>query len=240
MNETGLSTKLTADAANISVAKGGVQLTSMKELTNFARLILQSGFAPKEYQGKPAAVIIAIQTGAELGLKPLQSLQGIAVINGKPSLYGDALMALVHSSGQLEDMQETFDEKSMTATCKVKRKGVATYYTETFSMQDAEAAGLRGKGGPWQQYPKRMLRWRARSWAMRAAFADLLCGVVPYEEAVDMGGPRDTITSGDVVPPADLDDLIPAGPETEAPAVDPDEPPPEDADLLAKLERGEA
>ena len=62
-----------------------------------------------------------MQWGAEIGLQPLQAMQNIAVINGRPSLWGDAVLALVRSSGLLEQFEETQTEDM--ATCTVKRKG---------------------------------------------------------------------------------------------------------------------
>ena len=56
---------------------------------------------------------------------------------------------------------------------------------KTFSYEDAKRAGLWGKQGPWTQYPQRMAQMRARSWAVRDAFPDLLRGISVYEEQQD-------------------------------------------------------
>jgi hypothetical protein len=82
-----------------------------------------SGFCPSAFLGKPEQILCAIQYGIEIGLSPMQALQSIAVINGKPSIYGDGLMALCQSFSECEDIKEEFDHKTMTATCVVKRKG---------------------------------------------------------------------------------------------------------------------
>jgi len=122
--------------------------------------------------------------GAELGLKPIQSLQNIAVINGKPSVYGDSLLALVQTNPLYEYVHESFDEETMAATCCVKRKNQKEYVA-TFSQKDAQRAGLWNKPGPWTQYPKRMLQMRARGFALRDKFADALNGLITAEEAMD-------------------------------------------------------
>ena len=57
-------------------------------------------------------------------------------------------------------------------------------------MEDAKRAGLYGKQGPWQQYPKRMLQMRARAWALRDVFPDVLRGVHVAEEAQDLPAER--------------------------------------------------
>ncbi|MGB1409488.1 recombinase RecT, partial [Alloalcanivorax venustensis] len=108
------------------------------------------------------------------------------VINGKPAIYGDALLALVQNHPRFGGHEESFDEQTMTATCTVWRKGESKQHTQTFSKADAEKAGLWGKQGPWTQYPKRMLMWRARGYALRDKFADALGGLITVEEAQDI------------------------------------------------------
>ena len=139
---------------------------------------------PKHYQGKEGDTMIAMMMGVEIGLNPIQSLQNIAVINGRPSIYGDALLALVQKSPKFDGIVETINEETMTATCTIKRKGNPPH-TSTFSKEDAEKASLWGKQGPWSQYPKRMLAMRARGFALRNQFADALLGLITSEEAED-------------------------------------------------------
>ena len=171
---------------NIVGVKNTFSLTpsSLKEAMEYAQIIANSTIVPKNYQGKPGDILVAVQMGAELGLKPIQALQNIAVINGRPSVYGDALLALVQAHPSFEDVKEAFDEKTNTATCMVKRKN-QDEYTVSFSSEDAKKAGLWGKAGPWSQYPKRMLQMRARSFALRDKFADALSGLIMAEEAQD-------------------------------------------------------
>ncbi|ODN41085.1 recombinase RecT [Piscirickettsia litoralis] len=157
--------------------------TSFEGALQFAEMIAQSGLCPSSYRGKTNDVFIAMQMGAEIGLQPMQAIQNIAVINGKPTVYGDALMAIVRSHPDCESVKEGYDESKKLCWCKVKRKG-QDEQVRYFSMQDAEQAGLLGRG-PWKQYTRRMLQMRARSWALRDVFADALCGFMPREEAED-------------------------------------------------------
>ena len=159
--------------------------SNMEEAFNFAVRLANSSLAPKNYQGKPDDVLIAMMMGFEVGLNPMQAIQNIATINGRPSIWGDAMLALVQNHPSFKGIQETFDDATMTATCVVQRKG-GQPHTVTFSQADAEKAGLWGKPGPWQNYPKRMLKQRARGFALRDQFADALLGLVSAEEAQDM------------------------------------------------------
>lgn len=152
------------------------------EAFRFANLIAESDLLPKEFYKKPANVLVAVQLGMELGVAPMQALQSMYVINGRPSIYGDLLPAIMFHSGMCELFDESGDETK--ASCTVKRKGFAAI-TRTFSMAEAVAAGLPNRNPTYKSYPKRMLQMRARAFAIRDAFPDVLKGVAVYEEEKD-------------------------------------------------------
>lgn len=156
---------------------------NFEQALTFSKMLANSDLVPKDFKGKPENCLIAMQWGAELGIKPLQAIQNIAVINGRPALWGDAVIALVRGSPVCEYVIESDDGN--TATCRAKRKGEPEQIT-TFSMEDAKQAGLSGKQGPWSQYPKRMRQLRARAFALRDVFADVLRGMPVAEELRDM------------------------------------------------------
>jgi len=104
------------------------------------------------------------------------------VINGRPALWGDAVPALVKASKQCEYMSVSFENN--VATFKTKRVGEPEH-VETFSKAMAEKAGLWGKQGPWSQHPERMLKNRARAFALRDVYPDILKGLYTAEELID-------------------------------------------------------
>jgi len=161
--------------------------TSYQEATQYAKIIAGSGMVPRAYQGKPQDVFVAMQWGVSIGLHPLQALQNLSVINGKPSLWGDAALAMVQRHKDYQYIKETISTTSegLTATCIVKRANHDEHIS-TFSVEDAKKATLWGKAGPWTQYPKRMLQMRARAFALRNTFSDALMGVGVTEEIIDM------------------------------------------------------
>jgi hypothetical protein len=167
----------------------GLALQTFDDAWKFWQMVAKTDFAPKDFRGKPEACLLAGQHGAELGLGPMQSIQCIAVINGRPSIWGDAALALVQSSAVCEYVTEEIEEgkegESLAAICTAKRRGYPKATTVRFSVADAKKAGLWGKSGPWSQYPKRMLQLRARGFALRDAFPDVLKGLVTAEEAQD-------------------------------------------------------
>lgn len=168
--------------------------TNTAEAFALAERLADSKLIPVSFQGKPNDVFVAMMWSRNLGLPIVQGLQSIAVINGRPSIWGDAALAVVKSSGLLESFKETITGEGLklTATCTVVRRGESEPYVESFSMFDAQTAGLTGKSGPWKQYPKRMLRLRARNFCLRNAFPDVLMGIGMAEEQMDIAAANDS------------------------------------------------
>lgn len=175
---------------------------NLNEAMQLAQIMSDSQMVPKDFQGKPGNVLVAVQMGADIGLAPMQAIQNIAVINGRPALWGDAVKAIVLASPLCEKFEETIDESTMTAYTKVKRKGHEEKVV-SFSRKDAEAANLWGKSGPWTQYPKRMLQMRSRGFAARDEFADVLKGLAVAEELQDFAVEKD-ITPNEQAQPSNV------------------------------------
>jgi hypothetical protein len=165
---------------------------TFEEVYRFAGLLAASGLAPYG-MNTPEKCAVALLTGMELGLKPMQAIQSIAVINGRPTVWGDAAMAMVRATGQLEDFEEEFTgtpyDDDYTAHCTIKRKGEKPV-KRSFSVKQAKTAKLwMKKGGqngdkdtPWVTFPDRMLMRRARSQATTDAFQDVLKGMSIAED----------------------------------------------------------
>jgi|TARA_X000001388_G_scaffold68390_1_gene56170 hypothetical protein len=158
------------------------------QLERLAKQFAASNLVPKSYMGKPLDCLVAMQAGISMGLNAFQALQNIAVINGRPTIWGDALIGLVRRHPDCKGIQETIDGEGdeRTATCTVKRSqnGEIEEITKTFSWKDAKRADLTTRG-PWKSYPDRMLQMRARGFALRDAFSDAMAGVITREEVED-------------------------------------------------------
>jgi len=204
----------------------GFAPATLTEAIQFSEMLANSSMVPKAYQGKPQDILVCVQWGYEMGLAPMQALQNIAVINGKPSVYGDAALALVQASSVCEDVQETMEDEGTpnpVAVCVAKRKNRSPVVVR-FSVEDAKRAGLWGKQGPWQAYPKRMMQMRARGFALRDAFPDVLKGLITAEEAQDYPDEAKPKQPRDITPRNPLDVIAPAAPvaipqQTSDPAV---------------------
>jgi hypothetical protein len=200
------------------IAISGAQFlvpANLAEAMKVADILAKSDLVPKDYKGKPGNVIVAIGWGAEVGLKPLQALQNIAVINGRGSVWGDAALALCMRHPDFEDITETIDGQgdARVAKCMVKRKG-RTPVERTFSISQAKAANLWGNN-TWKNYPERMLQMRARGFALRDSFPDALRGLYITEELVDLPVEREInpvaqTTEAEPVPAIDVDKVLEA------------------------------
>lgn len=168
----------------------------MDDLFRFAKAVSVSGLAPKGIESAEA-IFVALEMGLEVGLPMMAALQNIAVINGRPTIWGDAQLAVVRGTGELTLFEEWYEEggkrlarnpaaftDATTAVCRVQRHGYEAAET-AFSVADAKRANLWGKAGPWSQYPARMLRFRARSFGLRDQFGDALRGLRTAEEVMD-------------------------------------------------------
>ncbi|MGC9272208.1 hypothetical protein [Acidiphilium sp.] len=164
-----------------------IEINNFADLWRWAERASKSKMVPKDYIGNPEAIMVAVDMGAELGLRRMQSLQCIAVINGRPSIWGDGLWALIVSQPSLENVREYYEGEgeNRAAVCQIKRRG-RDVVEKRFSVADAKKAGLWGKAGPWTSYTDRMLQMRARGFAARDAYADALKGLITTEEAMDI------------------------------------------------------
>lgn len=161
--------------------------TTFAEALDMATQLGDSDLVPPAYRRKPMAILIVADFAHRVGLPLLTALQGVAVINGKPTIWGDCALAVARSHPDFEGMAEKIegDGDERRALCQVRRRGQEPTVT-SFSVAMARKAGLWGKPGPWQSYPARMLAMRARLWAIRAAFADALQGIGSADELADV------------------------------------------------------
>lgn len=176
-----------------------LQIASFAEAREIATTLCKTNFVPQAYRGKPDEALAAIIMGGELGLGPMQSLQGIAVINGKPTVWGDTALALVMVHPDFAGHVEGMTANQQGASCTIKRRNRPDK-TVVFTVEMAQRARLWGKQGPWTEYPERMLLMRARAWAMRDQFADALRGLQIREEVLDYNMQTGAVTVANDVP----------------------------------------
>jgi hypothetical protein len=179
----------------------GLAPREVESAWRFAKMLAGSTMVPKQFQNRPEDVIVAIQYGVEVGLPPMASLQSIAVINGRPGLWGDGLLSVIVSFGAYARHEEyfvangercqsllakDFERDDTKAVARFWRKGNSEPFVGEFSVGDAKKANLWGKEGPWKNYPSRMMKMRARSFGARDGFPDALRGLKALDELQDI------------------------------------------------------
>ena len=170
------------------MAKSGFSLVAgnFEEAMKIATMLAGSKLVPTQYQGHPEDVLIACSWGESLGLKPLSALNAIAVVNGRPQLFGDALKALIMKHGTIE---EQWDDQNGVWTMIAHRKGYPDV-TWSYGYDDAIAAGHVSynpqnntfglgarKSDAWAKYTKRMCQLKCRNFVIRDAFPDVIQGI---------------------------------------------------------------
>jgi hypothetical protein len=187
----------------------GLEFRNLDEMYRFCVACAAS----KEFKDiqTPEQALIRLQAGLELGLSPIWSLVNIMVVNGRPSVWGDALLGLVLSHPDCEDVIETIENEGTeqeTSVCEVRRKGRVPVVRK-FSIADVRRAGLdRKMQSVHGVYPQRMRQMRSRSWACRDAFADALRGMGIIEEQRDVT-PRESVKAIEVKPLVLPDEVAP-------------------------------
>jgi len=148
-----------------------------------ADMFAQSNIIPSAYRRKPADIVAAAMAGGAYGWDAMTSLRQFHVIEGSASMKPEAMLGLVRMAGH----SVTVTNESKQAVAKGKRFDTGDEHTATFTMDDAQAAGLAGKKN-WKQYPDAMLTWRAVAALCRVLFPDVVLGAgyVPEEFGVDV------------------------------------------------------
>jgi hypothetical protein len=150
------------------------EFAAMMEL---ADVMVKSGFLPQSIRNANQAVTI-MMVGRELNIPPWQALNGVTVIQGKPTLAPQLMLALIYRTGLSEGIG--FEEGKDSYTVTMKRKGEPVK-SETFTMADATRMGLASKDN-WKKQPMTMLKWRAVAACARVAYPDVIMGMYTTEE----------------------------------------------------------
>lgn len=229
-----MSAVITAPTTTLPAWLAGIS-GALPDALAAAKVVIDGGFAPKDCKG-PQSIVVAAAMGNRLGLDFFSSIYGIAVINNRPSIFGDAMLAVCQNHPQWEDFKEEWTGKKydddFTAVCRVKRKG-RDWKEWTYCVKDAMHGGLWKKAGPWTTAPQRMLMMRARAFALRDVYADVLAGFHSREEMEDTlvdvtssatvrDEPKDAKVRREVSRPAKITQEIET--KAEEPAADADKP----------------
>ena len=182
---------------------------TLGEVTTMAEVFAKSGLLPEALRGKVPDVVVQIMAGQELGLAPMAAIRGVHIVQGKPILSADTMVALALSSGLCEYFS-CVEETATHVTYETKRKGSPIPQRVSWSDEDTKAAGLQLKDN-WRMHKKQMRRARAKAILARDVFPDVLAGCydpdeiqVPAQQR-SSSAPVEVIEDAEIVTTSDAD-----------------------------------
>lgn len=182
-------------------------LPSFEQMRAQADVLVRSGFLPKDLDTPEKAMAVMLR-GKELGLPPMLAISSLYPVKGKIQADSQTVLALILRSGQLEDI--SFEETEEKCTMTMKRKGIPSPYTTSWSKADDKRADLTRKDN-YRKYPRDMHRAKCILRGGRALFPDIAGHLYGWEElsgeapfgtlpSMTMGmGTRPQLTEGEVV-----------------------------------------
>jgi hypothetical protein len=161
---------------------------NLNQALALAEHLSKSSVIPTPLRGKPADVIVVLLTGRELGLSPMQSLRSLHVVEGRPVLSAELLVALCLKRPEICESFTLIETSDAKATYRAKRRG-SEPVTLSWTIEQAVKAGLAAKNN-WKNHPAAMLRARASASLARAVFPDITTGVYGEDEADEIVIPQ--------------------------------------------------
>lgn len=146
-------------------------LAIVEKLSAFAKLAQSM---PHLSTKKPGEILMLLMKGREMNMSPIESLEQLYTVNGRPTLSADSRNRMIRKHGHKVEIVEW-----TSRICKLRgiRKGEEKGEEVTYSMDDATIAGLTSKDN-WKKHPKEMLFARCISILQRVVFPDVTSSVI--------------------------------------------------------------
>lgn len=154
------------------------------QLQDWCKVIATSSVVPDALRGKPADIFVTVMHGLDLGLKPMQAMNLVYVVKGRPSLSAEGMRARLFTLGHDFEVVELTDT---ACTVRGKRRGQDEWKSASFTYDQARKAKLSGAN--WDAYREDMLLARATTRLCKRYFPDATNGLPSYEEVLDMDQP---------------------------------------------------
>lgn len=187
------------------VARTGGSPASLSERMDYARALATSDLLPAQYRNKPGNVLLAVEYGQALGIPPMTAIQGIHVIQGKPTLSADLMAAMVRRAGHR--LRVRVDDGPVGVAELIRSDDPEYTYRCSWDIGRAKAADLLGKDN-WKHHLPSMLKARAISEVVREGASEVLHGLIYTAEELDPNIPVGA--DGDV-----LEGAVVATPQTD-------------------------
>jgi hypothetical protein len=183
-----MSNLATLGTATITPARANpFEPSSLPEAMTLAETLAKSALVPSALRGKPQDILLILATARELGIGPMQAISDVNVIQGKPVMSADLMLALCKRRPDVCRYIRLVESTPTQATYETQRVGAPEPERFTFTIEDAKRLGIAGKDN-YQKQPATMLRRRAASQLARETYQDLVRGYDP-DEAEDFAKP---------------------------------------------------
>jgi len=155
-----------------------------------AKSLASSTLVPQQFQGQQgyANCLVALEIAGRMNLSPLQVMQNLHIIHGRPSWSSQFIIALINGCGRFEPLQYRVTGKGDDLACQCVAKEISTSADlegPTVTMAMAKAEGWATKSGSkWRTMPDLMIRYRAAAMWGRLYIPDLLVGISHSQEEV--------------------------------------------------------
>lgn len=160
-----------------------MDLISTRDMIESAKLMAASGMLPVALRGKPQDIFVILQMGQELGLKPMQAINGINVIQGKPTMAPQTMIALIYQKIP-NPIIKIFKNNENEVCCTMARSKEHEPYTATWNTKKAADMKLLDKSN-WKMQKENMMQWRAVAECARYVFPDIIQGFYTPDEMGD-------------------------------------------------------
>lgn len=220
MTETQQNPGTAVERRQVQVALGA-PIGDLDQAYRLSQALALASVVPDALRGKPGNVLAIMLYGQDLGMSPMQSIQGIYVVKGKPQLSSTTWLALARRAGHKVRFPETTNTKCVMVITRSDDPN--NPHTEEYTLDDAVAAGLcrikdgrpfaRGSKGdmlPWEAYTRTMIRNRCISNGAKAACPEVALGFaiegdydyIPGSESVEVTAPEHhgEVVDAEIVP----------------------------------------
>ena len=185
-------------------------IIAYSEMEQMAAAIAASGLFGMKDKNSVLALMAVAQSE---GLHPATAARDFHIIQGRPALKADAMLARFQNAGGKVDWKEYTDDK-VTGVFSHPNGGELAV---TWTIEQASRIGLVKPGSGWQKFPRAMLRSRCISEGIRSVFPGSVTGFYTPEETETFTTPKELgkvdQATGEVVELTDIIEDIPDTPK---------------------------
>lgn len=179
---------------NVPEVSGFGSAISFELIQRQANLLAKSDLVPKEFKGKVANCVIALEMAQRVGASPMAVMQNLYIVHGKPSWSSQFIIAAINNTRKYSPLRFDIKGEGMQQSCRAwaieKGTGERLEGPEV-TMQMAKDEGWIDKNGSkWKTMPELMMRYRAGTFFGRLYAPEVLMGMQTVDEIHDISSER--------------------------------------------------